>query len=137
ATGGIGGVHPGLPPDISADLTELQRTPVLVVCAGAKAILDLPATREALETLGILVAGWGTDTLPGFYLRSSDLPVDVRVDSAGEIATIWRAHREMDAPGAILLCAPIPGDAEIPVATLSEAIEAALKKAGAAGIRGK
>ncbi|HLL81565.1 MAG TPA: pseudouridine-5'-phosphate glycosidase, partial [Longimicrobium sp.] len=86
ATGGIGGVHRGGARDVSADLTELGRTPMIVVCAGAKSVLDLPATREALETAGVLVVGWMTDELPAFYARESGLSVDVRADSADEVA---------------------------------------------------
>ncbi|HEX2091355.1 MAG TPA: pseudouridine-5'-phosphate glycosidase, partial [Longimicrobiaceae bacterium] len=108
ATGGIGGVHRGEARDVSADLTELGRTPMVVVCAGAKAVLDLPATREALETAGVLVVGWRTDELPAFYSAGSGLLVDVRVEDAGEVAALWRAHRELDAPGALLLCVPPP-----------------------------
>src|SRR5690349_19649715 len=90
-TGGIGGVHRGAPFDVSADLLELGRTPVAVVCAGPKAILDLPLTLEVLETQGVPIVGFGTDTLPAFYTRSSGLPIDVRVDSAREAAAIVAA----------------------------------------------
>ncbi|HEV2149076.1 MAG TPA: pseudouridine-5'-phosphate glycosidase, partial [Longimicrobiaceae bacterium] len=108
ATGGIGGVHRGEARDVSADLTELGRTPMVVVCAGAKAILDLPGTREALETAGVLVVGWRTDEFPAFYSAASGLPVDVRADGADEVAALWRAHRELRLPGALLLCVPPP-----------------------------
>jgi pseudouridylate synthase len=137
ATGGIGGVHRGDGRDVSADLTELARTPLLVVCAGAKSILDLPATREALETAGVLVAGYGTDVLPAFYSRESGLPVDVRVDGPAEAAALWRAHREMGLPGAVLLCVPPPAAAALPAEEVEAAIGAALAGAEAAGIRGK
>jgi len=90
ATGGIGGVHRGEERDVSADLTELGRTPMLVVCAGAKSVLDLPGTREALETAGVLIVGWRTDELPAFYSARSGLPVDVRVDDAAQAAALWR-----------------------------------------------
>ncbi|MFL5538868.1 MAG: pseudouridine-5'-phosphate glycosidase [Longimicrobiaceae bacterium] len=137
ATGGIGGVHRGEAHDVSADLTELGRTPMVVVCAGAKAILDLPATREALETAGVLVAGYGTDELPAFYSRESGIPVDVRVDTADEVAALWRAHRSLAAPGAILLCVPPPAGHALPSAEVEGAIRDALGEAEARGIRGK
>ena len=93
ATGGIGGVHRGPGIDVSADLSQLGQTSIIVVCSGAKSILDLPATREILETLGVLVLGWRTSDFPSFYARESGLPVDARVEAAAEIAEIWRAHQ--------------------------------------------
>jgi pseudouridylate synthase len=137
ATGGIGGVHRGLPLDVSADLTELQRTRLLVVCAGAKSILDLPATRELLETLGILLLGWRTDRMPGFYTPGSDLAVDGRVESAAEVASIWAAHRRLDAPGGILLCVPVPEEAGLDPALVEDAVREALVDAERVGITGK
>ncbi|HVG44757.1 MAG TPA: pseudouridine-5'-phosphate glycosidase [Longimicrobium sp.] len=137
ATGGIGGVHRGEAHDVSADLTELGRTPMVVVCAGAKAILDLAATREALETAGVLVVGYGTDELPAFYSRESGIPVDVRADTADEVAALWRAHRSLAAPGAILLCVPPPAEHALPAAEVERAIGDALLEAEARGIRGK
>jgi pseudouridine-5'-phosphate glycosidase len=137
ATGGIGGVHRGSPRDVSADITELSRTPMIVVCAGAKAILDLPGTREALETAGVLVAGWRTDELPAFYSRESGLGVDVRVERAEEVADLWRAQREIAAPGALLLCVPPPADAALPADLVAGEIDRALERAADAGIRGK
>jgi pseudouridine-5'-phosphate glycosidase len=137
ATGGIGGVHRGEANDVSADLTELGRTPMLVVCAGAKSVLDLPATREALETAGVLVAGWGTDELPAFYSRESGIAVDVRVDSAAEAADLWRAHRALEMPGALLLCVPPPGEAAVPAAEIEGVIREALEEAERRGVRGK
>jgi pseudouridylate synthase len=137
ATGGIGGVHRGDAHDVSADLTELGRTPMVVVCAGAKAILDLAATREALETAGVLVVGYGTDELPAFYSRESGLAVDVRADSAEEVAALWRAHREVAAPGAILLCVPPPPEHALPAAEVERAIGDALIAAERQGVRGK
>jgi pseudouridylate synthase len=137
ATGGIGGVHRGGDRDVSADLAELARTPMLVVCAGAKSVLDLPATREALETAGVLVAGWGTDELPAFYSAESGLAVDVRVDSAAEAAALWRAHRNLGLPGALLLCAPPPPEAALPAEEVERAISAALEGARREGVRGK
>ncbi|MEX2572330.1 MAG: pseudouridine-5'-phosphate glycosidase [Gemmatimonadota bacterium] len=137
ATGGIGGVHRGLPPDVSADLTELQRTRMLVVCAGAKSILDLPATREILETLGVLVIGWGTDRFPAFYTADGGATVDSRVDSAAEVAEIWRAHRRIEAPGSVLLCAPVPPDHGLPAHQVEAAVDGALQRASAEGVGGK
>lgn len=141
ATGGIGGVHRGAERtwDISADLTELARTPVLVVCAGAKAILDLPATLEHLETLGIPVVGLGTDELPAFYSSSSGLPVPARADSPAEVARIWHAQRQgaaYTAPGGLLLCVPPPDSVALPYAEVDRAIARALARAEAAGVRG-
>lgn len=137
ATGGIGGVHRGPLPDVSEDLLELARTPLLVVCAGAKAILDLPATREALESGGVLVAGWKTDELPAFYSRGSGLAVDARVESAAEAAALWHAHRGLGLPGAVLLCVPPPAAQGLPAAEVEEAIGRALEAAERAGVRGK
>ncbi len=137
ATGGIGGVHRGTPLDVSPDLTELSRTAIIVVCAGAKAILDLPATREALETLSVLVLGWRTEAFPGFYSRDTGLTVDARVDEASEVAAIWRAHETTGATGGILLCAPAPDRAEIPASTISAAIETATARARDLDVRGK
>ncbi|HEX5727670.1 MAG TPA: pseudouridine-5'-phosphate glycosidase [Longimicrobiaceae bacterium] len=137
ATGGIGGVHRGDAHDVSADLTELGRTPLIVVCAGAKSVLDLAATREALETAGVLVAGWRTDALPAFYARESGLGVDVRVDSAAEAAALWRAHRALGIPGALLLCVPPPAEAALPPAEVEDAIRGALERAAAEGVAGK
>ncbi|CAN5594603.1 pseudouridine-5'-phosphate glycosidase [soil metagenome] len=137
ATGGIGGVHRGPLPDISADVTELGRTPLLVVCAGAKAILDLPATREALETAGVLVVGWQTEEMPAFYSRGSGLPVDVRAGSAEDVAALWRAARELALPGALLLCVPPPERFALGTAEVEEAISRALARAQAEGVHGK
>lgn len=137
ATGGIGGVHRGDGTDVSADLAELGRTPMVVVCAGAKSILDLPATREALETAGVLVVGFGTDELPAFYSRRSGIAVDVRVETAGEAAALWRAHRDLGLPGAVLVCVPPPEEHALPADEVEGAIAEALRDADAAGIRGK
>ena len=137
ATGGIGGVHRGYAADVSADLPELAQTPVTVVCAGAKMILDLPATREWLETNGVTVLGWGCDEMPAFYSRESGLPVDQRVDSAEMAARIIRSRDGLGLPNAILLTAPIPEEFEIDRETMERAIDQALKKGFAAGISGK
>lgn len=137
ATGGIGGVHRGTSGDVSGDLTELGRTPMIVVCAGAKAILDLPATREALETFGVLVVGWRTDAFPAFYTESSGLSVDVRVDTAAELAAIWSAHRDLEVPGALLLCVPPPAQHTLSGAEIEAAIRGAIERAERDGVRGK
>ncbi|MEM7437954.1 MAG: pseudouridine-5'-phosphate glycosidase [Pseudomonadota bacterium] len=137
ATGGIGGVHRGaeLSFDVSADLQELAQTPVTVVCAGAKAILDLPKTLEVLETLGVPVIGWQTDTLPAFWSRDSGLPVPLRVDNAAEIARGFFARKALNLPGGQLVVNPIPHSDEIPRAEITPIIEAAL--AAAEGIAAK
>ena len=135
ATGGIGGVHRGDGTDISADLQELAQTPVMVVCAGAKAILNLPATLEYLETHGVTVAGYGTDEFPAFYSRSSGLPVDVRCDTPGEVAALWRAKRALGLPGGLLVTVPVPAADEIPAAEIEPAIVRAVNDAAAAGLR--
>lgn len=137
STGGIGGVHRGAVFDISADLPELARTPVVVVCAGAKAILDLPATLEWLETHGVTVIGYGADEFPAFYSRQSGLPVDVRVDSAAEVAAIVRAKRQLGMQNGLLVCVPVPAEAELPAPVVEPAIEQALSEAAARGMRGK
>ena len=137
ATGGIGGVHRGEARDVSADLTELGRTPMVVVCAGAKSVLDLPATREALETAGVLVVGWGTDELPAFYAARSGIPVDVRVDDARQAAALWRAHRDLGLPGALLLCVPPPAEQALDADEVERFIAVALEGARRKGIRGK
>jgi pseudouridine-5'-phosphate glycosidase len=123
--------------DISADLPELAQTPVAVVCAGAKAILDLPATLEWLETWGVPVVGYGTDEFPAFYSRRSGLPVDVRVDTPEQAATIVEAKRRLGLPGGVLICAPVPEEFELPAAEANAAIAQALAEADAQGVRGK
>jgi pseudouridylate synthase len=155
ATGGIGGVHRSglriadcglrsdervagcLSADISADLPELAQTPVLVVCAGAKAILDLPATLEWLETQGVPVVGFGTDSFPAFYNSDSGLPVDIRVDSPEEVAALFRAQRALGLPGGMLVAVPVPAEAELPRDQMEAAITQALEEAEARGVRGK
>jgi pseudouridylate synthase len=135
ATGGIGGVHRGDGTDISADLQELAQTPVMVVCAGAKAILNLPATLEYLETHGVTVVGWGSDEFPAFYSRSSGLPVDVRCDTAQDVAAIWRAKRTLGLPGGLLVAVPIPVEHEIPAHAIEPIIAQAVAEAEAQGVR--
>ncbi len=141
ATGGIGGVHRGYQQtlDISADLPELAHTPVLVVCAGAKAILDLPATLEYLETWGVPVVGYQTDELPAFYSRSSGLPVPARADSPADVAAIWLRHRAWHGSraGGMLLCVPPPAAVALPHATVEAAIAVALAEAAHAGVHGQ
>jgi pseudouridine-5'-phosphate glycosidase len=137
ATGGIGGVHRGHPFDESADLIELSRTPVTVVCAGAKAILDLPLTAEVLETQGVPVIGYQTDELPAFYSRRSGLPVDLRVDSPSEVAEIIRARDHLELWGGLLVTVPVPVEAEWPAAEAQAVISQALVQAEQAGISGK
>ncbi|MFN8473694.1 MAG: pseudouridine-5'-phosphate glycosidase [Anaerolineae bacterium] len=136
ATGGIGGVHRRHPFDVSADLPELSRTPVLVVCAGAKAILDLPLTLEWLETHGVPVLGWQTSEFPAFYSRDSGLPVDQCVADAAEVAAFWRAQRRLGLGGA-LLTVPVPEEFAEPSAEVEKAIAEALDEADAQGVRGR
>ena len=136
ATGGIGGVHRDAPFDESADLDELARTPMVVVCAGAKSILDLPATLERLETLGVTVVGYGTSELPGFFTRSTGLPLPSRADSPREVADIHRAARLLGRPQATLVVQPPPENAALDPATVDHAVAQALEEARADGIRG-
>ncbi|SNB62846.1 pseudouridine-5'-phosphate glycosidase [Thermoflexus hugenholtzii] len=135
ATGGIGGVHRGAPFDVSNDLPTLATEPVLVVCAGPKAILDLRATREWLETHGIPILGWGMETMPAFYSASSGLPVDARVDSAEEAAAIARVHWTLGGKG-ILVTVPPPADFALPRERLETILEEAMAEAERAGVQG-
>jgi pseudouridylate synthase len=137
ATGGIGGVHRGAPFDVSADLIELGRTPVAVVCAGAKAILNLPHTLEVLETQGVPIVGLGTDTLPAFYSRNSGLPVDVNVATPLEVAGIIAAAERLRAQHGILITVPVPAADELPAAQVEAAIEQATREAFAEEVQGK
>ncbi len=138
-TGGIGGVHRGATEtmDISADLQELAKTNVTVVCAGAKAILDLPLTLEYLETMGVPVLGFKTEELPAFYNSHSGLKVDYKVESAYEMAKIIKAKRENGLVGGILLTNPIPEQYEMPKDVIDKAIATALKEMDKQGIKGK
>lgn len=136
ATGGIGGVHRDAPFDESADLVELARTSAIVVCAGAKSILDLPATLERLETLGVPVVGYQTNTLPGFFTSSTGLPVPARLDTPARIATAWRAHRALGRTGAMLVVQPPPVAFALPASLVEAATVEALRAATAAGVRG-
>ncbi len=137
ATGGIGGVHRFPPYDVSADLPELAHTPVIVVCAGAKAILDLPATLEMLETWGVPVIGYQTDDFPAFYSRSSGLPVSARAESPAEVAEIARFHWGLGLESAILVTVPPPQASALPADELETAIQQALREAEAQKIRGQ
>ncbi|HJU90655.1 MAG TPA: pseudouridine-5'-phosphate glycosidase [Gemmatimonadaceae bacterium] len=136
ATGGIGGVHREPEFDESADLLELSRSPLVVVCAGAKAILDLAATIERLESLGVLVVGYRTDELPGFFTASTGLRVAARADSPADIAAIFRAHRALGAEAAILVVQPPPGDAALPRQVVDDAVSEALTQSRTSGVRG-
>lgn len=139
ATGGIGGVHRGAEStfDISADLIELSRSPVTVVCAGAKSILDLPKTLEVLETYGVPVLGYRTSEFPAFFSRSSGLRVDGRLDDAHAAADLIRSHRMLGMTGGLLICNPLPPEDEVPAAEMAPRIETALAEAAAKGITGK
>lgn len=139
ATGGIGGVHRGAETtmDISADLLELARTPVAVVCAGAKSILDLGLTLELLETQGVPVLGYQTDELPAFFCRDSGFKLDARLDSPAEIAAVMRAQWDGGLGGGLLVCNPIPEAHALPRALVDAAITAALAEAAQQGITGK
>ncbi|HEY89268.1 MAG TPA: pseudouridine-5'-phosphate glycosidase [Thermoflexia bacterium] len=137
ATGGIGGVHRGHPEDISADLPVLASTPIIVVCAGAKAILDLPRTLEFLETWGVPVLGWQAEEFAAFYSRSAGLPVDQKVADAETVAAIYHQQRALQLPQGILLTAPIPAAAEVPPAESEPLIAQALAEAEAQAITGK
>jgi pseudouridine-5'-phosphate glycosidase len=137
ATGGIGGIHRGTLPDVSADLPELARSLLVVICSGAKVVLDLPATREWLETHGVTIVGYGTDELPAFYSRRSGLSVDVRADSVEDVAKIALARRALELEGATLVCVPVPEDAEIPAEDLREVLEESLNAAEQKNIAGR
>jgi pseudouridylate synthase len=139
ATGGIGGVHRGAEHsfDISADLPELAETPVTVVCAGAKAILDLPKTFEMLETLGVPVVGYGVDELPAFWSRSSGIRAPIRLDSAADIAAMVRMRAALSLKGGVLVANPVPQAAEIPADAIAGHIRQALADADKAGILAK
>ena len=136
ATGGIGGVHRGAPFDVSADLPQLGKTPIMVVCAGAKSILDLPATREVLETQGVTILGYQTDEIPAFYTRSSGLAVDYRVESAEEAAEIAMSSWNAGIQSAVLLVVPPPEATAMPGDVIEKVISAALAEAEEKGIHG-
>lgn len=138
-TGGIGGVHRGAETsfDVSADLTELSRTEVAVVCAGAKSILDLPKTLEYLETQGVPVIGWQTGEFPAFYTPTSGLKVDHRAESAEEVAAIMAAKWDLGLSGGLIVANPVPAEFAMPHEKISAAIEQALSEARAQGVTGK
>ena len=136
ATGGIGGVHRGHPFDVSADLQELGRTPVTVVSSGAKSILDLPATREVLETNGVPVIGYGVTDMPAFFSRSSGLPVDATAETPEQVAAIIRAHDQLQLQSGLLVTVPVPEAAAFAEAEAEAAIEQATQEADAQGIHG-
>jgi len=137
ATGGIGGVHRGSLPDISADLPELARTPMIVVCSGAKIVLDLPATREWLETHAVTVVGYQCDELPAFYSHSSGLPVDARVQSAHDVVEIFRAQQALKMSSALLVGVPVPEEFEVPAVQLKTVLDDALVEAERNSITGR
>ena len=137
ATGGIGGVHRGLLPDVSADLPELARTPMIVVCSGAKIVLDLPATREWLETYGVTVVGYGCDDMPAFYSRQSGLPVDARCDSPEEVVKLFRTQRHLEIETALLVTVSVPAAAEVQEALLNRILKDSLDDAETSNITGR
>ncbi len=139
ATGGIGGVHRGASEtfDISADLQEFVRTPVLVVCAGAKAILDIPLTMEYLETLGVPVIGYRSDEMPAFYYRSSGVKVPQRVDDPGQAAAIFHQAIKLNYPGGVLVGNPVPEEFSMDKSAIEACIEKALADAARQNIRGQ
>ena len=137
ATGGIGGVHRGHPEDVSADLPALASIPIIVVCAGAKAILDLPRTLEYLETHGVPVIGYGTEEFPAFYSHHSGLEVDTRVETPEEVAQMAQARAELGLSAALLVCVPVPEADGLPAGEAEMAIAQAVGEADAAGVSGK
>nr|HQU94316.1 pseudouridine-5'-phosphate glycosidase [Pyrinomonadaceae bacterium] len=137
ATGGIGGVHRGDRTDVSADLPELARTPIIVVCSGAKIVLDLPATREWLETFGVTVLGWQTDDFPAFYSRSSGLSVDARVETGKEVSKIAEMRNDLEMSNTILVTVPVPEAAELKITDVEAMLFEALKAGKEKGIKGK
>jgi pseudouridine-5'-phosphate glycosidase len=137
ATGGIGGVHRDHPEDVSADLLALASIPIIVVCAGAKAILDLPRTLQYLETHGVPVIGYGTEEFPAFYSRRSGLRVDARAETPEEVAQMARARTELGLTAALLVCVPVPASDELLAGEAEAAIAQAVEEAEAAGISGK
>ena len=137
ATGGIGGVHRGHPEDVSADLPVLASTPLIVVCAGAKSILDLPRTLEYLETWGVPVLGWQTAEFPAFYSRTSGLAVDQRLDSAAQVVDVFQTQRALRLPQGLLVAVPVPAADEVPTAEIEPLIAQAVNEADAQGITGK
>lgn len=137
ATGGIGGVHRGLLPDVSGDLPALASTPIIVVCSGAKIVLDLSATREWLETYGVTVVGYACDEMPAFYSRRSGLPVDIRADSPRDVAELFRAQQALGIESALLVTVPVPEEFEVPATDLERALNGALREAESQQVVGR
>ncbi len=137
ATGGIGGVHRNAPYDVSTDLEQLSHTPLVVVCAGAKAILDIPATLERLETLGVPVVGYQTSEFPAFYSVSSGMPISARAETPAEIAQIARSHWSLGLQSAVLVVQPPPAESALPPEMVEKAIAQALEEAQEAQVRGQ
>jgi pseudouridine-5'-phosphate glycosidase len=137
ATGGIGGVHRGPLPDISADLPELARTPIVVVCSGAKIVLNLKATREWLETYGVTVVGFQCDEMPAFYSRRGGGQIDVRADSAQEVAQLVKAQKGLETQSALLVTVPVPVQAEVPSDVLERVLDDAVNQAERMRITGR
>lgn len=137
ATGGIGGVHRGYSNDVSSDLPELAQTPMIVVCSGAKSVLDLPATREWLETYGIPVLGWQWGKMAAFYSRNSDLPIDERVEDGNDVAEVAQARDELGLKNSILVTVPVPEQFEIDADELEELLSDAVHLASELRITGK
>src|SRR5687768_8504488 len=129
ATGGIGGVHRGSLPDVSADLPELARTRIVVVCSGAKIVLVLPATREWLETQGVTVVGYQCDEFPAFYSRSSGLPIDTRANSAADVVALFRAQLALKIESSLLVTVPVPEEFEVPHQQLQTVLDEAIASA--------
>ena len=136
ATGGIGGIHRGSLPDVSADLPELARTPIIVVCSGAKIVLDLPATREWLETHAVTVVGYQCDELPAFYSRGRGLQVDARVETPAGVVNVFRAQQALGIESALLVVVPVPAKFEVPQEELERVLTTALEDADWKGIAG-
>ena len=137
ATGGIGGVHRGSLPDISADLPQLAATPMIVVCSGAKIVLDLPATREWLETYGVTVVGYQCENMPAFYSRQSDLKVDAMAADVKEVVTIYQTQRALGLNSALLVTVPVPVEAEVPATELQRVLDEAITEAERLAIGGR
>jgi pseudouridine-5'-phosphate glycosidase len=137
ATGGIGGVHRGSLPDISADLPALEATPIIVVCSGAKIVLDLAATREWLETHGITVVGYRCDEMPAFYSQRSGLPVDVSVNDPSEVVNLFHAQEELKLNRALLVTVPVPADFAVPADELKQTLATALQQAEEQSVSGR
>jgi pseudouridylate synthase len=137
ATGGIGGVHRGSLPDVSADLPQLAQIPMIVVCSGAKIVLDLPATREWLETNSVTVIGYQCDEMPAFYSQSSGLPIDIRCDTPEEVAHLFATQRDLEVRSALLVTVPVPSEAEVEQSFLNTVLEDALGQAERNKISGR